>query len=93
MNVSEARSRLSQIGLRGRSPVRRLGARTNADAIQASVDAGRIIFNAGAAAACLAFFDGLSCADFWDSFLTGTHHSRPPARPRSSGLCRSVARA
>jgi len=51
--------------------VANLGANTRADEIQASVDAGRITFNAGAAAACLAFVDGLSCADFWDSVLTG----------------------
>jgi hypothetical protein len=40
-----------------------------ADEIQASVDAGRVDFDAGDADACLAFQEGLSCADLWGNFF------------------------
>jgi hypothetical protein len=40
-----------------------------ADEIQASVDAGRIDFDAGDGASCNAFFDGESCVDFWGTFF------------------------
>jgi hypothetical protein len=46
--------------------------------IQASVDAGRIIFRPGDAAACDAFFDDLSCADLW-----GAIFENDPPQPAS----------
>lgn len=50
----------------------------DAAAVQAAVDAGKIEFDADAAASCIAFGEGLSCPDFWGNLFEDM-----PASPAS----------